>query len=138
MTARRTETPAMARQICFAQGVVICPLCGKRILPTDKVIREHMHALALGGADDLENMRYVHKSCADVKTNGKGPKATTYGSDKHAIAKAARLERERMGEPKRSRRSRPIPQPTQEQRQAAYQAKKAWAQKMKAKRQESR
>ena len=124
----------MARAICFDQGVIPCPLCGKRILSKHKVIREHMHALALGGSDELENMRYVHKACADIKTNGKGPKATTYGSDSHAIAKTNRLERERNGEPKRAGYKKPIPQPTKEQRQAAYQDKKKWAAKVKAER----
>lgn len=122
----------MARAICFEQGLVLCPLCGKRILKEHKVVREHMHALALGGKDDLENMRYVHKDCADIKTKGKGPKATTYGSDIHAIAKTRRLERERMGQPKRAGIKKKIPQPTKAQRQADYASKKAWAERMKA------
>ena len=122
----------MARAICFDQGVVPCPLCGKRILSKHKVIREHMHALALGGKDDLDNMKYVHKACADIKTNGKGPKATTYGSDSHAIAKTNRLERESQGLPKRAGIKKKIPQKTPEQRRAEYQNAKAWAKRVKA------
>lgn len=86
---RRSETPAMARRICFAQGEVPCGICGVKLEPTDKTIREHLHALARGGKDDEGNMAYVHFKCADEKTNGKG--ATTLGSDSHEIAKTKRL-----------------------------------------------
>lgn len=97
---RRSETPAMVRRILFRQGVVPCCLCGKRLKPEDKVIREHMHALALGGPDEEDNMGYAHEECAARKTNGNG--ATTYGSDKHAIAKVKRLTGETgQGRPKR-------------------------------------
>lgn len=102
---RRSETPAMVRRILFRQGVVPCCLCGKRISPADKVIREHIHALALGGADEEDNMGYAHEECAARKTNGNG--ATTYGSDKHAIAKVKRHRGEtKQDRPKRKIQSR--------------------------------
>jgi 5-methylcytosine-specific restriction endonuclease McrA len=102
---RRSETPAMVRRILFRQGVVPCCLCGKRLKPEDKVIREHMHALALGGPDEEDNMGYAHEECAARKTNG--TPATTYGSDKHAIAKVKRLRGEtKQDRPKRKIQSR--------------------------------
>lgn len=123
----------MARRICFAQGTVICPLCGCQLMPNDQVIREHLHPLALGGGDDEGNMAYVHRACADRKTNGSGPKATTYGSDKHAIAKAKRLAAERAmreaeaaGEKVKRKRKAKIPQPTKEQRRAQRERIKEW------------
>ena len=98
-----------------------------------------MHALALGGADDEENMRYVHAACAARKTNGAGPKATTYGSDIHAIAKLKRLEAERAmrnaeaaGEKVKRKRRAKIPQPTKAQRRARREAAKEWAQRVTA------
>lgn len=98
MTKRKGETAAMARRICFAQGVIICPLCSMRLLPEHKVIREHLFALGRGGEDIESNQAYVHKPCADLKTNGK--KQTTLGSDKYEIAKTKRLKagpKERKG-----------------------------------------
>ncbi len=62
----------------------------------DKVIREHMHAVALNGPDEEANMGYAHFACSDKKTNGS--KATSYGSDKHAIAKAVRFDKINRGE----------------------------------------
>lgn len=99
---RRPVTPALTRRVLLAQGVVPCALCGKRILAGDETVMEHLHALALGGADDESNMRLVHKACADRKTNG--TKATTAGSDAHLIAKGKRLR----GETGQNRRKAPI------------------------------
>lgn len=87
---RKSETPAMARRIAFAQGVVICPWCGKRIKAKDEVIREHIQPLALDGSDIEDNMAYLHKACAQEKTTGR--KHMSDG-DNQKITKAARLER---------------------------------------------
>lgn len=109
---RKTATVAMVCRIIFAQGNVICPLCGQRLLPEHPVIREHLFALGRGGADDEKNMAYVHKECADLKTNG--TKATTLKSDKFEIAKTKRLKngpRPRKGRELKSRKkiqSRPF------------------------------
>jgi len=86
---RKSETPAMVRRILCAQGDIKCPLCKEPLLPTDKLIREHMHALGLGGPDTEDNMAYVHKKCANKKTRGSG--ATTAGSDIGNIAKINRI-----------------------------------------------
>ena len=70
--------------------VLLCACgCGTELPPGRPVIREHLHALELGGPDTPENIRLYYRTCADRKTNGTG--ATSYGSDKHAIAKCKRL-----------------------------------------------
>lgn len=55
--------------------------------------REHVTPLALGGADDPSNAAYSLKAAHKVQTNG--TKATSYGSDKHAIAKTKRIIKRR-------------------------------------------
>ncbi|MGI9345543.1 MAG: HNH endonuclease [Gammaproteobacteria bacterium] len=57
---------------------------------------DHIHALGLGGSNADDNLQPLCIGCHNWKTN-RG-KATSYGSDKHAIAKAKRLEKERLGE----------------------------------------
>ena len=109
---RRTLTAAQAREILIAQAAragepIPCPLCKGPLLPGQALIREHMHPLALGGADDDENSAYVHRGCARRKTIG--TKATTAGSDVHAIAKGKRLRGETGNRPKRKIPSRPFP-----------------------------
>ncbi|WP_099863862.1 HNH endonuclease signature motif containing protein [Pararhizobium haloflavum] len=74
-------------EIVAAQAT--CRLCNEPLGPLAGVEYDHAHALALGGADTNDNMRAVHSDCHAVKTNGKG--GTSYGSDKHAIAKVNRL-----------------------------------------------
>lgn len=66
-----------------------CYLSREAIMPDDEVIYEHVHAFAMGGADDATNIRIVLKEAADLKTNGRPH--TTYGSDKHEMAHAKRL-----------------------------------------------
>jgi hypothetical protein len=76
-----------------------CPLCGRVIEHDQPRILEHMtpHAtkVALGeDPDHPDNLNWVHKACADKKTDG--TKATTAGSDKHNIRKGERLEVARL------------------------------------------
>jgi len=55
-------------------------------LETVKTIeREHLVPIALGGADDPTNCAYSLGAAHKIQTNGNG--ATSYGSDKHLIAK---------------------------------------------------
>lgn len=89
---RKTETPAMVRRIMVAQGVIPCCLCGKRLMPGDKLIREHKHALVLGGKDDEANMGYAHEECAKLKTSG--PAHYSKGSD---ISNGAAIKRHQKG-----------------------------------------
>lgn len=80
-----------------------CPLCGEKLGALDDLHYDHALALGIGGPDTVENLQAVHKSCHAVKTNGR--KATTYGSDKHAIAKLDRL----TGVTGQGKRKRKIP-----------------------------
>ena len=105
---RRATTVANMREMLLRQAQdfgasIICPLCTESILPGDKTIREHMHALGLDGPDTPDNWRLVHKPCARRKTFG--TKATTAGSDIHLIAKGKRLR----GETGQDRPKRKIP-----------------------------
>lgn len=90
---------------------VVCPLCGWNLWEHETRILEHMTPwatmVALGrDPDDIENLRWVHKECADRKTNG--TKATTAGSDKHMIAKAVRFDKINRGERSRTRKGPPL------------------------------
>lgn len=69
--------------------------------------REHPTPLAIGGADDPTNAAYSLKAAHAEQTNG--TKATSYGSDKHAIAKIRRIRGETKQGPKRAIPSRPWP-----------------------------
>lgn len=98
MTRRRfTERQVIAALI--HQGVpVVCYRTGERITLENvmRLEREHLHDLALGGSDTPDNCRYSLKEAHAIATNG--TKATTAGSSKHRIAKAKRMERERLSE----------------------------------------
>ena len=84
---------AQAYNATDCQGVQ-CPLCGIPIHPSAPRILEHMtpHAtrVALGlDPDAPDNLAWVHKVCADKKTNG--TPATCASGDLHKIGKAKRL-----------------------------------------------
>lgn len=107
--ARKTCTAAQMRDMLIGQayhlgGPIPCALCFEPILPEHRTIREHMHAIGLDGPDTPDNWRLVHWWCADHKT--RGTRATTYGSDIHAIAKGKRLRGETKTGPKAKIQSR--------------------------------
>ncbi|KRE08178.1 hypothetical protein ASE61_00740 [Bosea sp. Root670] len=88
--ARRKLTAVDKLKIVVAQAK--CSLCGESLVNLSEVDFDHAHALALGGADEIENLRAVHRECHAVKTRGAG--ATTAGSDigkmkklRHLVAK---------------------------------------------------
>jgi len=91
---RMTEREVIA--ILIRQKAVI-PCCRCRVALTladvPAIEREHLHPIALGGADDVENAAYSHRDCHAVRTRGSG--ATTAGSDIGNIAKTRRLEKKR-------------------------------------------
>jgi hypothetical protein len=60
--------------------------------------REHLHEIALGGADTPRNCRYSCERCHAIITNGYA--ATSAGSSKQRIAKVKRLRGETKGRPK--------------------------------------
>jgi hypothetical protein len=119
MTKRKSPTPNLYREICMRQiaaGHVVnvgggsyrmaCPGCGNALDLLSKMIREHVIALARGGADDATNQFFWHEECSKRKTFGNG--ATTSGSDIGEIAKTKRLEKAReameSGVPKKPKR----------------------------------
>ena len=91
MTIRRSLTPKEREQMLIDQGHQ-CPLCWESIGPQPDgsfvpFVAEHWTPVALGNDQKPTDLLCI--PCADRKTNG--TKATTYGSDKHAIAKVKRL-----------------------------------------------
>lgn len=89
---RRRLTPRQAIQVALQQrAVIVCFRCEKAFTVEDakQIEIEHLHELELGGADEIENMRWSHKECHAKITNG--TKAGTAGSSKHRIAKAKRI-----------------------------------------------
>jgi hypothetical protein len=80
----------------LAQGARIpCPApgCGKLITDPDNIRKEHLNALAISNDDSVGNQQLWHlHPCAHRKTYG--TKATTLGSDAHAIAKGKRMNKE--------------------------------------------
>lgn len=69
--------------------------CGAHLPSMHDCEFDHIHARALNGSDELENIRPLCPSCHDQKTNGKGGtrRIASAGSDKHAIAKARRISK---------------------------------------------
>jgi len=61
----------------------VCPLCGRPMVPGEKLIDEHLTPLGLGGSNDLGNRALVHATCAYAKTFG----------DEGDIAKIAEAKR---------------------------------------------
>lgn len=66
--------------------------CGVRLHKGNTII-EHSTPLALGGLDVITNKYLNCRECANLKTYGHS-KATSLGSDIHAIAKTKRLRGE--------------------------------------------
>lgn len=94
MTKRPHIPNKVLVQIAIQQsmnGWISCPLCHAPLFPEEPRILEHMVPHELGGSSDAENLRWVHKDCASMKTNGK--KTTPADGDLHKIAKAKRLQR---------------------------------------------
>lgn len=67
--------------------------CGKRLPTMQECEFDHIHARALGGSDELDNLRPLCPACHKIKTNGLGgeKRIASAGSDKNAIAKARRI-----------------------------------------------
>ena len=92
MTTRKRLSERATLAVAINQGAVIpCYRC--RVAFDSETIktaeREHIHEIALGGEDVVENMAYSHRACHAKVTNGEG--ATTAGSSKGRIAKANRI-----------------------------------------------
>ncbi|WP_126975607.1 HNH endonuclease [Frigidibacter oleivorans] len=88
--------------LAAASGV--CHICGDRINPVrERWEVEHVIPLALGGSDDVENMRPAHRACHAGKTR----------RDVGVIAKAKRVAQKHAGTFRPARHklppSRPLP-----------------------------
>ncbi len=67
-TSRRKLTAHRRLKVWEITGGV-CVLCGRRIDGVrERWIVEHIRALELGGADDLDNLGPAHEACALAKT----------------------------------------------------------------------
>lgn len=77
----KTDIAALLIQAELQGRPVLCSLCKEPLRYDQPRIREHMVPRALGGSDFPENLRWVHKKCADLKT--RGAEGT---SNKHSIA----------------------------------------------------
>ena len=80
-----------------------CPICGEHLGGLDGLEFDHETALALGGTDDLENLRAVHKECHARKTTGRRGTSKLSASgdgDTSRAAKIKRLRGETKGKPK--------------------------------------
>lgn len=86
--ARFTET-AVIHTLMHQGAVILCYRCKGRLELHDKIEREHLVEVALGGEDIPFNCAYSHKACHAKITNGN--KATTAGSSKQRIAKVKRI-----------------------------------------------
>lgn len=73
---------------------IVCPLCRRQLASFEARILEHMIPRAWTNADPLDDLRWVHKLCADRKTYGN--KATSADGDLHKIAKVKRLRIARL------------------------------------------
>jgi 5-methylcytosine-specific restriction endonuclease McrA len=67
-TARRKLTPHRRLKVWEKTGGV-CVLCDSKIDGVrERWIAEHIRALELGGADDIDNLGAAHEACAMEKT----------------------------------------------------------------------
>lgn len=103
MTRRYTSKRDLAAMFLAQEGK--CK-CGTKLVKGNTII-EHSTPLALGGLDVLSNKYLNCRACADLKTYGHS-KATSYGSDRHAIDKTKRLLGETKTGPKKRIPSRPF------------------------------
>lgn len=88
--SRKRFTERMVIETLHFCGIdVLCYRCKTTLQPGEKIEREHIEEIALGGLDDPVNCAYSHKACHAIVTNG--TKATSAGSSKHRIAKTIRL-----------------------------------------------
>lgn len=68
-TTRRGSLSARRRLQAWERTGGTCVVCGTRIDGVrERWIVEHMRALELGGADELDNMGPAHEACARAKT----------------------------------------------------------------------
>lgn len=99
---RKYLTPKQRRTM-HAEQYGLCAGCLTPVT-VKGCIAEHWFPVALGNAKKPDCLLCI--PCADRKTNGSP--ATSYGSDKHAIAKVKRLTGQTKTGPKKRVASRPL------------------------------
>lgn len=90
--------------VALAQSFeTLCPWCKEVLEPGQPRILEHWTPRKMlrnpSNADKLSNMRYLHSDCAKEKTighRGTSNKGSVAGGDLHKVAKAKRLEKDRL------------------------------------------
>lgn len=96
----RCKLPFFVRTDGSLSDAVFAASSGMRVMHMAlKPEREHIHEIALGGADKPFNCRYSCSECHNIITNG--TRATSAGSSKHRIAKIDRITGVTKGRPKR-------------------------------------
>lgn len=92
---RRPVPPHMLVTVAILQaGSIRCALCQKPLTADQARILEHLVPVKLGGGNTIDNLRWVHRPCADRKTNG--TPATSASGDIHKIRKSERLAVKRL------------------------------------------
>ena len=101
MTPRRSMTKSQVLLLeCllkYQKAVIPCHRCRIALQWGDKIEREHIHPLALGGTDTPDNWRFSHADCHAVQTK----------KDVKAIAKGRRIRGETKTRNKADRFSGP-------------------------------
>jgi hypothetical protein len=106
MTARRSITDRMKWKALLDRYSIPCTKCRLRIKADQSIEWDHYWPLALDGPHGFEAIRPLHKECHALKSFGS--KATSAGSDIHAIAKAKRIARGGKTKSGRKLQSRPF------------------------------
>jgi hypothetical protein len=96
---RRFKEREVLDTLYYSGVPVPCYRCKKPMLPGQKVQREHITEIALGGKDEPRNCAYSHAECHRIITDG--TPATSAGSSKQRIAKVRRIRGENKPKPKR-------------------------------------
>lgn len=94
MTAHKRTRLSRLDMLAVMARQATCPWCGERLGSLDGLHDDHVVPLALGGTNALDNRQLLHAACHAEKTNGGVAKATTLGSDVHAIWKVKRVSEE--------------------------------------------
>lgn len=105
MSERRPKIPVKIQIDIAIRDGGYCRLCNFLIEPGEPIILEHLVPRAMfknrADADKPENLAWVHKHCADLKTRGctgTSKKGSVADGDTHKIAKAKRMEKERLSD----------------------------------------
>jgi len=107
MQIEKRKRPTLSQQVKSLLKIGRCPSCNGSLCEGGEW--DHRVPLALGGTNDDENWQILCRTCHSSKSHGS--KATSYGSDIHAIAKVRRIQKKQAGMEKLKQKipSRPWP-----------------------------